>query len=302
MGAILGRGAYRYERVEGWAKIPPYFQLTGLGPLATGGVVDVACDAHDRVYALCRGNHPVMILAADGSFISSWGEGHFRWPHGIHIDAADNVYVTDAQKHTVEQFTLGGELRMTLGTPDWAAVTMRGEPFNMPTGTVVAPDGSLFVADGYGNRRVHHFGADGQLIKSWGGPGSAPGEFILPHFLDVDAQGTVYVCDRENDRVQCFGSEGAFVTQWTGLHRPADVHVDRAREILYLGELGGPSGAPRLSVRDLQGRELAAWEGFERLGQGVLHGPHGIGVDARGNLYEAAIGETPGIQKFARVG
>jgi DNA-binding beta-propeller fold protein YncE len=302
MGAILGSGAYRYERVEGWAKIPPYFSLAGLGPLTMGGVVDVACDAHDCVYALCRGNHPVMIFAPDGSFVSSWGEGHFRWPHGIHIDAADNVYVTDAQKHTVEQFSLGGELRMTLGTPGWAAVTMRGEPFNMPTGTVVAPDGSLFVSDGYGNRRVHHFTADGRLLKSWGAPGNGPGEFILPHFLDVDAQGTVYVCDRENDRVQLFTVEGAFVGQWTELHRPADVHVDRAREILYLGEQGGPRGMPRLSVRDLQGRVLSAWEGFEGLGQGVLHGPHGIGVDARGNLYEAGIGEMPGIQKFARVG
>lgn len=296
----LGQGAYRYERALGWGKIPPYFKLTGLGPVATGGIVDVACDAHDRVYALCRGNHPVLIFDPDGNFVSCWGEGHFLWPHGITIDAQDHIYIADAQKHTVEKFTLGGELLMTLGTPGWAAVTMRGEPFNMPTGTAIAPDGSLFISDGYGNRRVHHFTADGRLLHSWGAPGSAPGEFILPHFLDVDRHGTVYVCDRENDRIQLFTAEGAFVRQWTGLVRPADVYIDREKDIVYVSQLGGAS-QPKISIHDLQGNVLSFWEGREREGKGVLNNPHGIGVDSKGNIYEASIGERPGIQKFVKL-
>ncbi|MBN1400236.1 MAG: hypothetical protein JXA74_05330 [Anaerolineae bacterium] len=299
MTSVLGNGEYRYERVQGWAQIPPYFEITGLGP--TGGVVDVACDSQDRVYVLCRGNHPVLIFEPDGRFLSCWGEGRFRWPHGIHIDAQDRVFVTDAQKHTVEQFTLLGQLQMTLGTPGWASVTMRGEPFNLPTGATVAEDGTLYVSDGYGNRRVHHFSAQGELIASWGEPGSGPGQFILPHFLDVDAQGIVYVCDRENNRVQRFDGEGQFLDEWTGLQRPADVHIDRQRKILYLGELGGPGLVARISVRDLTGRVLSSWQGLEREGQGVLGGPHGIGVDSQGNIYEGSIGEQPRVQKFVRL-
>ena len=298
---VLGSGDHRYERVEGWGRIPEYFRITGLGPIATGGVVDVACDSGDRVYAFCRGNHPVLVFEPDGSFVSCWGEGHFRWPHGIHIDSEDNVYLIDAQTHTIDKFTVGGELLTTLGTRNWASTTMRGEPFNMPTSVTVAPDGSLFVCDGYGNQRVHKFSPGGELLTSWGGWGSGPGQFILPHFADVDGQGTVYVCDRENSRVQVFSSDGEYITEWSQQNRPSDVHIDRGSGIVYLGEAGGPTMAPRISIRDLKGNILSSWEGRKADGTGVLGGPHGIGVDSRGNIYEAAIGGDPGIQKFARI-
>ena len=300
---VLGDGDHKYERVVGWGKIPEYFEITGLGP--NGGIVDVACDSKDRVYALCRGNHPVLIFDADGNFVSCWGEGHFRWPHGIHIDPDDNVYVVDAQTHTVEKFTLGGELLMTLGTRNWAAITVRGEPFNMPTSLTVGHDGNLFVCDGYGNRRVHKFSPTGELLTSWGEPGAGPGQFALPHFVDVDRHGIVYVCDRENWRVQLFDSEGTYMTEWTGLNRPSDLYINREKDLLYLSEAGrrGPSSAPpRISIRDLEGSVLSSWEGYKSDGMGVLGGPHGIGVDSRGNIYEGAIGVDPGIQKFAKVG
>jgi len=244
----------------------------------------------------------VLIFDNGGNFVSCWGEGHFQWPHGIFIDADDNVYVTDAQLHTVEKFTSGGKLLMTLGTRNWAALTMRGQPFNMPTGTTVAPNGNLFVSDGYGNRRVHKFSPEGELIKSWGEPGSGPSQFILPHFVDVDRHGTVYVCDRENERVQLFTGDGEYITEWAGLNRPADVYIDREKDVVYVGELGSPSLPPKISIRDLRGKELSSWEGRESEGKGVLGGPHGIGVDSRGNIYEGVIGRDPKIQKFARVG
>ena len=297
---MLGDGDYRYERVDGWAQIPPNFSLTGLGP--SGGVVDVACDSQDRVYALCRGNHPVMIFQPDGRFLSCWGEGCFRWPHGIYIDGEDNVFVADCQKHTIEKFNLDGERSMTLGTPNWAALTMRGLPFNLPTGAAVAPDGTIYASDGYGNRRVHHFSPDGELLHSWGEPGSGPSQFILPHFVDVDAAGTVYVCDRENMRIQVFSGEGEYLTEWPDLNKPADIHIDREQGIAYVGQLGDEERQPRISIHDLKGTVLSSWEGREREGKGVLAGPHGIGVDSHGNIYEGAIGDEPRIQKFARTG
>jgi len=103
---VLGSGDYKYERVEGWAKIPEYFML--------GDVVDVATDSQDRVFVFCRGNHPVLIFDRDGNFVSCWGEGRFLQPHGIFISPDDFVYLVDNQRHAVEKFTLGGELLMTL--------------------------------------------------------------------------------------------------------------------------------------------------------------------------------------------
>jgi len=294
----LGSGNYRYERVEGWARIPENFEFGGLE--RSGGVVDIACDSKDRVYVFNRGNHPVLVFDRDGSFISCWGEGHFRWPHGIFIDADDNLYATDAQAHTVEKFTLDGELLMTMGTRDWAAPLLRRAPFNMPTGLAVGPSGDLFVSDGYANYLVHRFSPKGKLLKTWGGPGTGPGQFALPHNIGVDRHGTVYVCDRENRRIQLFRGDGDYVTEWAGLNNPSDVYMDWKNDIVYVAEIGGPY-QPKISIRDLEGNELSSWQGRESEGRGVLEVAHGIWVDSRGDIYEGEIGRTPRVQKFARV-
>ena len=295
---VLGSGDYKYERVEGWAKMPESFELGG--PEVSGGVVDVSCNSKDRVYVLGRGNHPVMVFEEDGTFVSCWGEGHFRWPHGIFIDADDNAWVTDSQTHTVEKFTLDGKLLMRLGTRDWGTPLLRRGPFNMPTGLAIGPDGSLFISDGYANFLVHKFSPEGELLKTWGEAGTGPSQFALPHFIGADRHGTVYVCDRENRRVQLFDSEGEYITEWAGLNRPADIHLDWENDIAYVAEMGGPY-PPKISIRDLKGDEISSWEGRESEGKGVLEAAHGLGVDSKGNIYEGEIGDVRRVQKFARV-
>jgi DNA-binding beta-propeller fold protein YncE len=102
----------------------------------------------------------------------------------------------------------------------WAKLPPRSAgPFNKPTEMVVAPSGDLYVSDGYRNSRVHRFSAQGALLSSWGTPGKQePGEFHLPHSLWVDPEGFVYVCDRENSRIQVFNGSGKFVSQWRDIH------------------------------------------------------------------------------------
>ncbi len=294
----LGKGTYQYELVKKWAQFPAFFEFDGVEK--TGGVVDAACDADDRVYVLCRANHPVMVFNPDGTFVGSWGEGHFRWPHGIFIDAEGSVWITDAQTHTVEKFTPSGKLLLRLGTRDWGTPLLRRAPFNMPTGLAIGPDGNLFISDGYANYLVHKFTPGGRLVKTWGGPGTGPGEFALPHFIGVDRHGMVYVCDRENRRVQIFDGDGNYVTEWAGLNNPADIVLDWHHDVAYLAEIGGPH-QPKISIRDLEGREIAFWEGRESEGRGLLEVAHGIGVDSVGNIYECEIGATPRVQKFARL-
>ena len=125
--------------------------------------------------------------------------------------------------------------------PDVSPVQYAGEPFNQVTNVAVLRDGSMYVADGYGNARVHRFDANGKLQFSWGEPGNAPGQFNLPHGIAVDSAGTVYVADRENSRIQLFSPEGEYRTSWDFVNRPDDIFIDE-QDNVHVAELGFRSG------------------------------------------------------------
>ena len=294
----LGSGDYQYERVEGWCKLPKHFEF--------GDVVDVACDSQDSVYVFNRGEHPLVIFDRDGNFISCWGEGHFLQPHGIFIDSDDLVYLVDCQLHSVEKYTPGGELLLelpktiTFGRRGWGMPLILKAPFNQPTSLALGPGGEMYIADGYANFLVHKFSPEGDLLKTWGEPGTGPGQFALPHGIGVDRQGVVYVCDRENSRIQLFSDDGDYLTEWTGLNYPSDVYMDWKKDIIYVAEIGGPR-QPKISIRDRNGEEISSWEGRESDGKGVLEVAHGIWVDSHGDIYEGEINRNRRIQKFARM-
>jgi len=234
---IVGDGAFRYQVAEGWEQLPAGWTQRD--------VAGVAVDSRDRVYVLTRDEHPLRVFERDGTFVRSWGEGVFTpRTHGITIGPDDGVYCTDDGDHTVRKFTTDGQPLLTLGTSGvpcdngydrslattyerLGTITRGGGPFNRPTNLAIAPNGDLYVTDGYGNARVHHFSADGQLLHSWGEPGTGPGEFNLPHGIWVDGENHVLVADRENDRIQIFSPQGEFLTEWTDLQRPTQIFIDR---------------------------------------------------------------------------
>src|SRR5437667_162423 len=194
MAVQLGSGEYTFEVNENWAKVPE--EIT-LGDCAAVGV-----DRQNRVYAFNRGEHPVAVFDAEGNLLRTWGEGMFRRPHGVHMGPDDTIFLTDDGDHTVRQCTLDGKVLMTLGIPGEPKLFMSGEPFHRCTHTALSPQGDLYVSDGYGNARVHKFAPDGRLLLSWGEPGTDPGQFNIPHNICCDADGWVYVADRENHRIQ----------------------------------------------------------------------------------------------------
>jgi DNA-binding beta-propeller fold protein YncE len=301
----IGAGDLRYEALAQWGSFPPGRSFVE--------VAGVATDSQDRVYVFNRGEHPLIVFDRDGRFLKSWGEGQFQRPHGIFIGSDDAVYCTDDLDHTVRKFTPDGKLLLTLGSSgrpsdtgivdiDYRTIRRGGPPFNRPTNLTLAADGSMYVTDGYGNARVHCFAADGQLLFSWGEPGSGPGQFNLPHGIAVDRLGRVYVADRENSRIQVFTSKGEFLTEWTDVLRPMQIFIDR-RDRAFVVELGWQAGlfpwqtpptpeppGARLSVFDLEGRLLASWasEG-DPCAPGNFFAPHSIWMDSRGDLY---IGEV----------
>mgnify|MGYP005827642669 CR=1 FL=1 len=141
-------------------------------------VAAVAVDSEDRVYLFTRHPHVVMVYDRSGKFLNSWGEGIFTMAHGLTIGPDDRVYCVDNMDHSIRVTTLDGTPLMTLGVPGEPSDTgyvqkdkidvhlcecigHPGGPFNGCTNLAVAPNGDLFVADGYRNCRVHHFTADG---------------------------------------------------------------------------------------------------------------------------------------------
>jgi sugar lactone lactonase YvrE len=286
----IGSGRYRYRFQRDWAKPPRWWnfgETNQPGPPRTS--VKGAVAANGDVYTLCRGAHPVMVFDADGHFITSWGEGEFSsFVHGMTMDAAGRVWIADSGLHTVTQHELDGTLLRTLGMRGAAAPTLYGKPFNMPTGIAFASNGDVFVSDGYGNRRVHCFSPDGELKHAWGEPGTGPGQFALVHFISADANDTLYVCDRENHRIQLFSTAGEVLAQWTGFDMPSDLAF--GRELIYVAAADG------VSIWNMQ-REKLAHFGRNEPRKGAFN-VHGIWLDADENIYLAQFDRA--VSKLSR--
>ena len=246
--------------------------------------------------------HPMCVFDRDGNFLRSWGEGVFRRAHGVHMAPDDTLWLTDDGDHTVRHCTLDGKVLLTLGVPGVPKPYMSGEPFHRCTHTALSPQGDLYVSDGYGNSRVHKYSPDGTLLRSWGEPGTDPGQFNIAHNICCDAEGWVYVADRENHRVQVFDGNGKYEAQWNNMHRPSGLYLEpRAQGRFYVGEVGRgmavnndmPNIGPRVSIYSGKGRaaraagqspgrarprpvHLAAWPrgrlaGRHLCGRGVVH-------------------------------
>ena len=288
---IIGTGSYRYRFQRDWAKLPRWWNFGEAdqpGPPRTS--VKGAVAANGDVYVLCRAAHPVLVFDTEGRFVTSWGEGQFSsFVHGLTIDPAGNVWIADSGLHTVTQHEPDGTLLRTLGMRGAAAPTLYGKPFNMPTGVAFASTGEMFVSDGYGNRRVHCFSSDGELKHSWGAPGVGPGQFALVHFITADAEDRLYVCDRENHRIQIFATTGEVLAEWTGFTMPSDLVF--GRDVIYV------AGADGVSIWTKDRRKLVQF-GPDEPSSGAFN-VHGIWLDADENIYLAQFDRA--VSKLSRM-
>ncbi len=284
----FGSGKYTYEVVEGWGKLPDGWTW--------GWVPAVACDSQDRVFVYSRSEHPLVIFNREGEFIDSWGEDVLIDAHGIYIDGEDNVYCIERENHCVFKFNNKGELKMTIGTPGKSG-EKDGDPFNLPTDLAIASTGELYISDGYGNHRVHKYTANGEHLISWGEEGDGPGQFNLSHSVRLDKDDRVWICDRENNRIQIFDTNGNFLSEWTGLLQPDTIYFDPNEDILYLAEL-----QQQVSVYTLDRQLLSQWGGAKKSDKpGEFKAcPHGIWTDSHGDLYVGQVQVDGQLQKFVR--
>jgi DNA-binding beta-propeller fold protein YncE len=273
----------------------------------------------------------IVIFDPAGGFVRAWGGAGsgYDWPqreHGIHIDHKGYVWIGGNNcvgrnlpglkavgDDQVLKFSQDGKLVLQIGRASQSKGNADTENLHQPADVWVLPrTNELFVADGYGNHRVAVYDADtGKFKRMWGafgnkpvdkddcpppslkavpdGPG--PDQFSIVHAIRVANDGTVYVADRENRRVQMFSSDGKFIKQYVRHNAPFARNLalspDPEQRFLYVG------GGVDIVVMDRKTLEVVTLIG----GPGFLGGGHQIATDSKGNLYVAATAR--GVQKLA---
>jgi peptidylamidoglycolate lyase len=252
-------------------------------------VVGVATDSKGQVYVFQRTPHPILVFDRAGNYLRTWGHGQFALPHGCRIDPQGNIWLTDVGLHQVFEYASDGRLLATWGvknTPGNDATH-----FNQPADVAFGPKGDVYIADGYGNARIVHLDAKGRYRNSWGHPGHAPGAFRLVHSVAVDANGRVYVVDRDNARIQVFTPEGDLLAVWKHVGHPFGLFLTPDQRLFVADGL-----ANTVSIYSLAGKRLAQW-GSTGSAAGEMRRAHLLCVDDQGAVYVAEVNGRR-VQKF----
>lgn len=219
-----------YDSVPNFLKLPPDMYL--------GEATGVAVNSKGDIFVLSRGNTSgpaygaeaaqLLEFGPDGKFLREIGKHLYAWSfaHSVRVDKHDDIWVVDKGSDMVVEFDPQGRVKMLFGRKKEAAdagdvpwthvqpprPAVNGE-FRQPTDVAWDSEGDIFISDGYINSRVAEYDKNGDWVKSWGQPGSGPGEFNTPHSVAVDAEDHVYVADRGNRRIQVFDRNGNFLRQ-----------------------------------------------------------------------------------------
>lgn len=248
----------------------------GALPATPGRITDLTVGKDGLVHVLLRRDSAVdpegpcvVTLATDGSFVRSWGEKLCVDAHKITTIPDGDLAIVDRDAHRIFFCDVDGRVRQQIGESHGP-----GQPFNHPSDIAFAPDGGFYVADGYGNGRIHRFDAAGSPIASWGSVGTASGAFLTPHGICVLSDGRVIVADRENSRVQSFTAGGELLAVWDAFLRPQDVVADAEDRILVCDSI------PTLSLLSADGVLLGRC-------RPVLNGAHGLWLGPAGDIFLA---------------
>ncbi|HEY2906109.1 MAG TPA: peptidyl-alpha-hydroxyglycine alpha-amidating lyase family protein [Vicinamibacterales bacterium] len=214
-----------FDSVPNFFKLPP--------DLNFGEGAGVALNSKGHIFVYTRSNSAMgpayaatasqlLEFGPDGKFIREIGKGLYAWSfaHAVRVDKDDNIWCIDKGSDMIVKFNPEGHVMMVFGrkkeASDEAAAWTRVNPprppvdgqFRQPTDVAWNPQGDLFISDGYVNARVAKYDKNGDWVKSFGEPGSGPGQLNTPHSIAADAKGNIYVADRGNSRIQVFDSDG----------------------------------------------------------------------------------------------
>jgi peptidylamidoglycolate lyase len=273
----------RYDvNMTKWAQLPA-------GTTWGGETTWVAADGKGTVIVMVRKAPYFRVFTTDGKFVKSWGdEGLFKQAHSVHFDREGFIWATDANDHVVHKFSADGKLLMTLGKKGVPGDDSSHDSFNRPNAVAIAPNGDVFVSDGYVNSRVVQFSKEGKFIRIIGGvKGNGPGQLQLPHGVAVDSKGRLFVADSDNKRIAIFDKDGKFIENWAAPCRGNIVIT--ADDTLYASDVN--AGAVSI-LKDGKILDVIHVEGR----------PHGMAVDPTTlDVYtSSSVGQAPNVSKSSR--
>ena len=265
-GAATAAGSNRYDVDADWARLPE-------GMTWDASTTSIAADGKGQVVVLVRTAPYFRVFTRDGEFVRAWGDaGMFEEAHSVMFDPEGNIWATDSNGHAAYKFSPEGALLMTLGTRGMAGDNTSEDLFNRPNAVAIAPNGDIYVSDGYVNSRIVHFTPDGQFVRIIGGAsGDGPGQLQLPHGVVVDSRGRIIVGDSDNSRVSVFDAEGRFVETWPFPSRGGMLIT--ADDTVYVSDVA----ANAISVVDRAGELVETIGGLGRV--------HNITMDTDGAIY-----------------
>jgi len=278
----------------------------------------------------CRPAPPVLEFDRDGNLLQAWGGpgSGYEWPereHGISVDGQDNVWIAGNGKSDAQvlKFTRDGRFLQQIGHAGHTSGSNSPTDLGRPALAIVDPGaGELYIADGYGNRRLLVLDAStGEYKRHWGAYGNRPDDtelgkydpaapraqqFRTPvHCVRIANDGLVYVCDRVNNRVQVFQKDGKFVrefvlepaTRFVGSVWDVALSEDAQQKYLYVAD--GTNNEIHILLRATGERLGAFGRGGRQAGQ--FHWVHAIGIDSQGNVYTGEVDSGKRVQKFLRL-
>ncbi len=287
--AFTADGAFKFSTDPGWGALP-----NGENPGPTHG--GVARDKAGLAYVSTDTDKGILVFNPDGTFKTSIAK-EFKAVHGLHIreeKGEEFIYAAWLGGKQALKLKLDGTCVLKIECPMESG--KYGKPAEWaPTSVDSAPDGSIFVADGYGKSFIHKFDAAGKYVMSFGGKGNDNDHFQTCHGLGVDLRGEkplLFVCDRENRRVMHFDLDGKFVAVLaTGLRRPCSVAFEG--KMAVIAELEA-----RVTILDGDNKEVAhlgdnpkkdQWANFgvppEQWSPLYFTAPHGACFDGNGGVY-----------------
>jgi len=324
---VMGTGAHVYEADHDWGQLPPSIKWGN-----THGVVEDAQGhiyVHHTVHATSDSADTVVVFDEKGKFVRSWGKEFKGVAHGLHLrkeGKEEFLYLTanasnpkatpqPATQAAVVKATLKGEVVWTIQGPppiDAYKPAADGTParFN-PTNVAIAPNGDVYVGDGYGSFYINQYDAKGKYLRTFGGKGSEPGKLAEPHGNWVDtrtAKPVLVVADRRNNRLQRFTLDGQHVDFIGGFRLPC--HFDEHQGLVVIPDLHGRVtliDAKNEIVSHLGDSQNPEWnnplrrEPREKFIPGQFICPHGACFDHHGNIFVVEWVEVGRVTKLRKV-
>ena len=307
---IIGSGEHTYEVFHDWGELPAHIKYGN-----THGVCEDSQGhmyIHHTVHKTSQSGDAMVVFDEKGKFVRSWGAEYRDGAHGLHIrkeGSTEYLYLCDINRHIVVKTTLSGEVVLTLGYPE-AAVPYQAKIPYTPTNLAVAPDGDIYVGDGYGSSYIIQYDSAGRYIRTFGGMGSEAGQLNQPHGIWMDTRGpepVLTVADRRNYRIQTFTLNGKHIGFAAGLRYPCHFHVNG--QLMVVPELEA-----RVSILDAKNAIIAHFgQGPDNFREvrllersafvpGQFVAPHGACFDHAGNIFVVEWVEVGRVTKLRKIG